>query len=232
MKHSIPRRFLALLLSIAMVASMTCTAFATETVTTDTDPFDFSAEIAAQEAEEAAAEEAVEADAETGDASDEAPEEDAGADSEGDESAGDADSEADESTGDADSEDSESAETESLAESAAVKITSGDVGEDGCLYVDGVLYTGYYMDEAGLMFKVSNGVYSAYSGNLSAKTTYYQAGSGTVTLSVGMVYLCGEAYTGYYMTSSGTLYYTDATSGYAVYSGLLSGSSTYLSSDD
>ncbi|MCC8064771.1 MAG: hypothetical protein LIO70_06795 [Clostridiales bacterium] len=112
-----------------------------------------------------------------------------------------------------------------------MKITSSDVAEDGLLYVNGTLYNGYYMDEAGLMFKVSDGVYKAYSGSLMSKTSYYQAGSGTATLSVGMVYASGEAYTGYYKTGS-YMYYTDATSGYAKYTGLIGAGRSYISSAD
>ncbi|MCD8367518.1 MAG: hypothetical protein LUC48_05785 [Clostridiales bacterium] len=238
MKHYIPRRLLALALSVAMVLSMTCTAFATESGTTDTDPFDFSDEIAAQAAVTADADAAAD-DAENSTESDEETGTETVTIVSSVSSAAVTSEENTETTSEetvsdeaASSEDSASDAAAASEDSAVVEITSSDVGEDGYLYVDGKLYTGYYMDEAGLMFTVTDGVYSAYSGNLSANKTYYQAGIGKVTSSVGLVYLCGAVYTGYYMTSNGTLYYTDATSGYATYSGLLSGSSTYVTSVD
>ncbi len=98
-------------------------------------------------------------------------------------------------------------------------------------YVSGVPYTGYWMTVGGAMYTAKNGVYSKYSGSLVKGTTYYKDGTGKKTLSVGMVYASGWAYTGYYKTGS-YMYYTDATSGYAKYTGIVSSGSSYISAAD
>ncbi len=121
-----------------------------------------------------------------------------------------------------------------LTSSSSTYISSADQKTYQCsslIYVNGVLYTGYYMTTGNVMYKVTDGVYSKYSGSLSKGTSYYKDGSGTLTLTVGLVYSSGKVYTGYYKTSS-YMYYTDSTSGYVLYSGLTSSSSTYISSAD
>ncbi|MCD7857510.1 MAG: hypothetical protein LUG55_06870, partial [Clostridiales bacterium] len=82
-----------------------------------------------------------------------------------------------------------------------------------------------------VMYKVSSGVYSKYSGSLSKGKEYYKEGSGTLKLSVGFVYISGKVYTGLYMTSS-YLYSVSSSTGYALYSGTVTSSTKYVSSGD
>ncbi|MCC8098470.1 MAG: hypothetical protein LIO78_00145 [Clostridiales bacterium] len=122
-----------------------------------------------------------------------------------------------------------------LVSGSSTYLAASDKQEHQCasrIYKDSALYTGYYMNASSKMYTVKSGVYSLYTGALPSGTTYYKDGSGTTTLSAGIVYLSGAVYTGYYMTTGGAMFYADANGYYSKYSGLVSGSSTYLAASD
>ncbi len=319
MKHYLPRRVIALALSIAMVLSMMCTAFATETETADTDPFDFSAEIAAQEAEESDTTEEADATSDAASSEESSTESEAESSEEDTDAANSASSvsaavaSSEEETDDApsvssasnaaavsedeatDAASEEADSTEAVAsgddasgavavseeavtavQSVSSYISNGTIyvagkaytgyylstdstmysssASDGysaysglltggteyfsaeagkteysasLIYKDGKLYDGFYMNAGGKMYTVKSGVYSLYTGALASGTEYYKDGTGTATLSVGLVYDSGMIYTGYYMTTDETMFYAD-TSGYSKFSGFVPGGSEYI----
>ncbi len=80
-------------------------------------------------------------------------------------------------------------------------------GSDGLIYLDGVLYNGYYMDSAGILYLVTNGGAEAKTGTVGAGTVYYSIpDNGMITLPVQTVYVAGKVYTGYYLEADGILY--------------------------
>ena len=75
------------------------------------------------------------------------------------------------------------------------------------VYVAGKLYSGYYLNSLGKMYKVSNGTATAVRGTMVKGKIYYSYNDGKkLTLSKNTVYVKGELYSGYYMTSNERMY--------------------------
>ncbi len=78
---------------------------------------------------------------------------------------------------------------------------------DALIYVADTLYTGYYMDGAGILYIVSNGVAESVNGIVGEGTKYYSFNDvGILTLSMQTLYVKGEIYSGYYMDSANKMY--------------------------
>ncbi len=72
--------------------------------------------------------------------------------------------------------------------------------KDGLIYVNGELYSGYYLDAAGVFCLVSKGAAEPKSGTVSAGTEYYSSADQKIMkLPKDTVYKEGKAYTGYYL---------------------------------
>ena len=83
----------------------------------------------------------------------------------------------------------------------------GQEKNDGLIYVDDALYSGYYMDNAGILYIVSNGAAEPVNGMVNEGTKYYSLNDdGMMTLLMQTVFVAGGAYTGYYMDNAGILY--------------------------
>lgn len=75
------------------------------------------------------------------------------------------------------------------------------------VYVNGSVYTGYYTDSTGKMYKVGNGTRALKNGTLGADTRYYSYNDAAFqTLAQSIVYVRGLAYSGYYMDSTNKMY--------------------------
>ncbi len=85
--------------------------------------------------------------------------------------------------------------------------TGIEVKSDGLVYLDGVLFTGYYMDASGILYSVDKGAAKPLAGTVKAGTEYYSCMENKVAvLEKQAVFVEGKAYTGYYMDSDGLLY--------------------------
>ena len=75
------------------------------------------------------------------------------------------------------------------------------------VFVSGKAYTGYYMDNAGILYKVSNGAAEPETGIMGAGAAYYSSqANGVMKLSKQTVFVVGKIYTGYYLDGAGILY--------------------------
>ena len=99
-------------------------------------------------------------------------------------------------------------ETTSAARAAKslVSASDGQPEDDGRIYVEGNLYNGYYKDNAGLLYIVSNGTPKLYTGVVSASAKYYYA-SKVRTFAKKTLYVKGRKYTGYYLDRKNKMYY-------------------------
>ncbi|MCD8127626.1 MAG: hypothetical protein LUD82_09365, partial [Clostridiales bacterium] len=90
-----------------------------------------------------------------------------------------------------------------MASGSSAKLSCGTV------YVDGYLYTGYFMNSGnGKMYTCTNGTTIAlYTGTLSSGTKYYKAGTDYITLSVDSEYEDGICLTGTWKFSNNYAYY-------------------------
>lgn len=95
-----------------------------------------------------------------------------------------------------------SAATEKLV----VSSSDGQPEDDGKIYVEGNLYNGYYMDNAGLLYIVSNGIPKSYTGVVPASTKYYCVNLPRV-FGQKTLYVNGKLYTGYYWNRENKMYY-------------------------
>ncbi len=103
--------------------------------------------------------------------------------------------------------------------------------KDGLIYVDGVLYSGYYMDNTGILYLVSNGTAEPVSGMVSEGTEYYSSVDQKVTnLSGQTVFVEGKAYTGYYLENDSLYLASNGTA--EPVSGTVSEGTEYYSSSD
>ena len=84
---------------------------------------------------------------------------------------------------------------------------SADVEEPG-IHVNGALYTGYYMDNDGIMYMVTSGDRGrAVTGVIAKGASYYNAKTAkSVTFAVENIYVSGKVYSGYYLDKAGKLY--------------------------
>lgn len=93
-------------------------------------------------------------------------------------------------------------------ELSEVTPSDGQEKNDGLLYVDGVVYNGYYMDNAGIMYKVSNGTAELITKMVGKGTVYYcEAEKTRKTLPGKTVFVAGRVYTGYYLDSKNKMYH-------------------------
>ena len=84
---------------------------------------------------------------------------------------------------------------------------SGLEKKDGLVYMDGVLYTGCYMDAANILYNVSSGVAEPVNGMVNAGTSYYDCQKKeTLTLPKQTLFVTGKPYAGYYIGSDGIFY--------------------------
>lgn len=100
---------------------------------------------------------------------------------------------------------SEGPEFFSVPQPGEVSETTPDAPEekDGLIYVNGVVYSGYYLDSAGLFCLVSNGTAEPFCGTVREGTEYYSsADQKTLKLNSQTVYVEGKAYTGYYLENN------------------------------
>lgn len=75
------------------------------------------------------------------------------------------------------------------------------------VYVNGKVYSGYYMSSAGYMYKISDGTAAAVRGLVAKGKEYYSCNSGTMlTLANDTVYIDAKPYNGYYLNSAGKMY--------------------------
>lgn len=95
-----------------------------------------------------------------------------------------------------------------LTERAQVTPSDAQQEDDGLIYVDGAVYSGYYMDGAGIMYIVSNGAAQPVTQMAGKGTAYYSAAEKMQkTLPVQTAFVAGKAYTGYCMDSKNKMYY-------------------------
>ncbi len=84
---------------------------------------------------------------------------------------------------------------------------SGIQESGGLLCLDGVPYTGYYLDSDGIFCTVTSGAAVPTVGIVAAGTEYYAATSkGKTVLQKQTVFVAGKAYAGYYLDTGGILY--------------------------
>ncbi len=84
--------------------------------------------------------------------------------------------------------------------------SDGQPKDDGRIYVGGNLYNGYYMDQAGLLYTVSNGMPKLYSGIVPAGAKYYHVTQAR-KFSRKTLYVKGQAYTGYCLDKKNKMSY-------------------------
>ena len=101
------------------------------------------------------------------------------------------------------------------------------IKDDNLVYLDGALYNGYYMDSAGILYLVTNGVAEPASGIVNGGTPYYKLpGSESLTLQAQTVFVNGKIYSGYFMDSNGIMY--SASNGTpALVTGMVNGGTPY-----
>lgn len=76
------------------------------------------------------------------------------------------------------------------------------------LYVEGKVYSGYYMDSSKKMYSVTKGTRTLKTGSVKAGAKYYSFNEKkTLALAKKTLYVKGKVYTGYYMGSSKKMYY-------------------------
>ena len=75
------------------------------------------------------------------------------------------------------------------------------------VFVSGKAYTGYYMDNAGILYKVSNGAAEPETGIMGVGAAYYSSqANGVMKLSKQTVFVAGKIYTGYYLDNGNEMY--------------------------
>ncbi len=75
------------------------------------------------------------------------------------------------------------------------------------LYVDGKVYTGYYLDNASKMYNVKNGTRALQTGAVKKGSRYYNCKSQKIrTLGKETLYVKGKVYTGHYLAPSNKMY--------------------------
>ncbi len=86
--------------------------------------------------------------------------------------------------------------------------SEGLENKDGLIYMDGVLYTGYYMDKAGILYIVSNGSAELVTKTLKEGTSYYNCQNNEiVTLPKQTLFVKGKIYSGYYLNRKNNMYH-------------------------
>ncbi len=76
------------------------------------------------------------------------------------------------------------------------------------VFVNGQMYSGYFMDSSNIMYKVSNGVAEPFTGTLEKNTDYYNLSSkGNLALSQQTLYVKGKLHSGYYMDHNSRMYH-------------------------
>lgn len=79
---------------------------------------------------------------------------------------------------------------------------------DGLIYQDGVPYNGYYMDNAGVLHFVTNGLAVPKTGTVPAGTEYYSCQEAKImALQSQAIFVEGKTYRGYYIDTNGILYF-------------------------
>ena len=75
------------------------------------------------------------------------------------------------------------------------------------VFVNGKIYSGYFMDTAGILCRVSNGIPALVTGTLKANTSYYSlSAKGNAVISQQTLYVEGKVYSGYYLNSKNKMY--------------------------
>ena len=99
--------------------------------------------------------------------------------------------------------------------------------KDGLAYMDGALYTGYYMDAANILYIASNGVAEPVNGIINEGTPYYKLPSNErLTLQAQTVFVNGKIYSGYFMDSNGIMY-SASNGAAALVTGMVNGGTPY-----
>ncbi len=128
---------------------------------------------------------------------------------------------------------SEGPEFFSVPQPGEVSETTPDAPEekDGLIYVNGVVYSGYYLDSAGLFCLVSNGTAEPFCGTVSEGTEYYSsADQKMIKLAKQTVYVAGKTYTGYYL-DNGVFYLVSDGAAEPVFGTVKAGTEYYSSAD-
>lgn len=90
---------------------------------------------------------------------------------------------------------------------SAATVSGGQTEEDGRIYVDGALYSGYYLSDNDIFYIVSQGTPALKTGMLPPGTTYYSLKAGrSIVLPRQTVFIRGRIYTGYYMDPVNKMY--------------------------
>ena len=100
-------------------------------------------------------------------------------------------------------------EPSSFSESTQEQETPSGIQEgiDGLIYLDGELYTGYYIDSDGILYIATNGAVEVKTGTVSAGIEYYNCQeSRMMKFQTQTVFVEGKTYTGYYIDSDEILY--------------------------
>ncbi len=115
------------------------------------------------------------------------------------------------------------------AEKRQATPSDGQEKNDGLLYVNGRIYNGYYMDNAGIMYMVSNGTADLVSKIVGRGTVYYsEAKKARKTLTKQTVFVAGKEYTGYYMDGKNKMYHVKS-GGCALKTGTVKKGTNYYS---
>ena len=128
---------------------------------------------------------------------------------------------------------SEGPEFFSVPQPGEVSETTPDAPEekDGLIYVNGVVYSGYYLDSAGLFCLVSNGTAEPFCGTVREGTEYYSsADQKMIKLAKQTVYVAGKTYTGYYL-DNGVFYLVSDGAAAPVFGTVKAGTEYYSSAD-
>ena len=100
------------------------------------------------------------------------------------------------------------------------------------VYINGKVYSGYYLDSNGKMHKVSSGTAKAVSYTVAKGQKYYSYKAGkTLTLSKATVYINGKVYSGYYLNSKGKMHKVSNGSSKALSATLKKGTRYYSYND-
>ena len=107
-------------------------------------------------------------------------------------------------------------------------IPKGLEHKDWLVYMDGVLYTGYYMDASGIMYTVSSGTAKPAAGIMKKGISYYNCQNKKfMTLPKQALYVDGKVYSGYYIDQKNKMYYAKKGTG-ALKTGIVKAGAKYF----
>lgn len=96
--------------------------------------------------------------------------------------------------------------SDEVTEKLQASPSDGQPDNDGRIYIEGNLYSGYYMDKDGLLYIVSSGVPKLYTGIVPASAKYYYVSQAGM-FQRKTLFVKGKLYSGYYMDRKNKMYY-------------------------